>query len=162
MTVRHIPTLMFVLFLVVGVEARADTLIGIRAAQFTINGQLTYTSASGFPGADPKIVGTLLNVRAVQAIFDDANYPEEGSRSHPYHSNTLGDIFWDYPNGPWDPERNVREFLAALPGWRRCGLLAFTVNLQGGGPPDGNYGERVSLQPHNNSGFDPHGNLKPA
>ena len=40
--------------------------------------------------------------------------------------------------------------------------MAFTVNLQGGGPPDGNYGEKITLQPHNNSGFDEHGNLKPA
>jgi hypothetical protein len=32
------------------------------------------------------------------------------------------------------PERNVREFLATLPEWRRLGLLAFTLNLQGGNP----------------------------
>jgi hypothetical protein len=82
-------------------------------------------------------------VRAVQAIFDDANYPRQGS-GQPIPSNTLGDIFWDYPDGPWDPERNLREFLAALPDWRRSGILAFTVNLQGGGPPDGNYGEKRS------------------
>jgi hypothetical protein len=138
------------------------TVVGIRGSQFTINGQISYTSASGFPGADSNLAGTLLNVRAVQAIFDDANYPNQGSRLHPYDSNTLGPIFWDYPGGAWDPERNVREFLAALPDWRRSGLLAFTVNLQGGGPPDGNYGERVSLQPHNNSGFDLEGHLKPA
>jgi hypothetical protein len=140
----------------------AATVVGIRGPHFTINGNLTYTAASGFPSADPHLAGTLLNVRAVQAIFDDENYPKAGSRSQPYHSNTLGDIFWDYPDGPWDPERNVREFLAALPDWRRSGLLAFTVNLQGGGPPDGNYGEKITLQPQNNSGFDPHGNLKPA
>jgi hypothetical protein len=139
-----------------------NTVVGIHGSQFTINGQPTYTPASGFPSANPNLTGTLLNVRAVQAIFDDANYPNQGSRQHPYQSNTLGPIFWDYPDGPWDPERNVREFLAALPDWRRSGLLAFTVNLQGGGPPDGNYGERVYLQPHNNSGFDLQGNLKPA
>jgi hypothetical protein len=138
------------------------TVVGIRGPQFTINGQPTYTAAAGFPAADPNLQGTLLNVRAVQAIFDDAHYPQQGSRAHPYESNTLGPIFWDYPDGPWDPERNVREFLAALPDWRRCGLLAFTVNLQGGGPPDGNYGEKVTLQPHDNSGFDRAGHLKPA
>ena len=142
--------------------AIAQTRVGIHGSQFTINGQPTYMAASGFPSADPNLAGTLLNVRAVQAIFDDANYPKSGSRDHPYPTNTMGSVFWDYPDGPWDPERNVREFIAALPDWRRCGLLAFTVNLQGGGPPDGNYGEKVSLQPHLNSGFDPHGNLKPA
>jgi hypothetical protein len=142
--------------------SRGATVVGIRGPLFTLNGQPTYTAATGFAQADPNIAGTLLNVRAVQAIFDDANYPGMGSRKNPYHSNTLGDVLWDYPDGPWDAERNVREFLAALPDWRRCGLLAFTVNLQGGGPPDGNYGEKVYLQPHNNSGFDPLGNLKPA
>lgn len=140
----------------------AATVIGIHGSQFTINGVPPYTPESGFRAANTNLAGTLLNVRAVQAIFDDANYPNGGSRAHPYQSNTMGAIFWDYPDGPWDPERNVREFLAALPDWRRCGLLAFTVNLQGGGPPDGNYGEKISKQPHWNSGFDPHGNLKPA
>jgi hypothetical protein len=148
--------------LLAGSQAGAQTVVGIRGSQFTLNGNPTYTAQSGFPNGDPNLAGTLLNVRAVQAIFDDANYPNGGSRAHPYHSNTMGDIFWDYPDGQWSAERNVREFLAALPEWRRCGLLAFTVNLQGGGPPDGNYGERVSMQPHYNSAFDPHGNLKPA
>ncbi len=35
---------------------------------------------------------------------------------------------------PLGPERNVREFLEALPEWRKHGVLAFTVNLQGGSP----------------------------
>ena len=142
--------------------AHGQTVVGIHGSQFTINGNPTYTAASGFPSADPNLQGTLLNVRAIQAIFDDANYPNGGSRAHPYTSNTMGQVFWDYPDGPWDAERNLREFLAALPEWRRAGILAFTVNLQGGGPPDGNYGERGTLQPHLNSGFDPQGNLKPA
>lgn len=138
------------------------TVVGTRGTHFTINGNPTYTAAAGFPSANPNLQGTLLNVRAVQGVFDDANYPKQGSRARPYQTNTVGEVSWDYPDGPWDPERNVRELIAALPDWRRCGLLAFTVNLQGGGPPDGNYGEKVSMQPHYNSGFDPHGNLKPA
>jgi hypothetical protein len=136
------------------------TVIGIRGAQFTVNGQATYTANSGFPGADPSIAGTLLNVRAVQAIFDDANYPQQGSKLHPYDSPKVGPIVFDYPDSPFSSERNVAEFLATLPVWRQCGLLAFTVNLQGGGPTDGNFGKR--LQPHLNSGFDPTGNLKPS
>ena len=145
-----------------GAQTAGNTVVGIRGSQFTINGQPSYTPASGFPSANANLAGTLLNVRAVQAIFDDANYPSQGSRLHPYQSNTLGAIFWDYPDGPWDPERNVREFLAALPDWRRYGLLAFTVNLQGGGPNDGNYGENGPTQPHDNSAFDSQGVLKPA
>jgi hypothetical protein len=151
------------LLMLAGLEfAQGQTTVGIHGSQFTINGNPTYTAASGFPSADPNLQGTLLNVRAVQAVFDDANYPNEGSRAHPYASNTMGQVFWDYPDGPWDPERNLREFLAALPDWRRAGILAFTVNLQGGGPPDGNYGQKNALQPQLNSGFDFEGNLKPA
>ncbi|MPY86772.1 MAG: hypothetical protein GEU99_02510 [Luteitalea sp.] len=138
------------------------TVVGIRGSAFLINGEPTYTAASGFPDADPNIAGTLLNVRAVQAIFDDANYPNGGTKSKPYQSNTMGDVFFDYPDGTWDPDRNVQEFVDALSDWRRAGLLAFTVNLQGGGPVDGNYGEDVPMQPHYNSGFDPQGALKPA
>src|SRR5437868_8560516 len=86
--------------------AQLPTTVGMRGWQFTINGHPTYTAAAGFPNADPKLVGTLLNVRAVQAIFDDANYPRRGTRAQPYESNTMGAVSFDYPNGAWDPERN--------------------------------------------------------
>jgi hypothetical protein len=52
----------------------------------------------------------------VQGIFDDLN-PETRSR-------------WAYPDTKlWDPERNTREFLAAMPLWRDHGLLAFTIAI---------------------------------
>ena len=146
--------------------SRGKTAVGMRGSMFTINGELTYTPAAGFPNADTNLIGTLLNVRAVQAVFDDANYPRQGSREHPYPTEVMGPVFWDYPDGRWDPERNTREFIEALPEWRKAGLLAFTVNFQGGGPTDGNYGrvgtQRELTQPHENSGFDAEGNLKPA
>ena len=57
----------------------------------------------------------------VQATFDDLNSVTRGR--------------WAYPDtGAWDPERNTREFLEAMPVWREYGLLAFTLNLQGGNP----------------------------
>jgi hypothetical protein len=139
-----------------------STVVGIRGSQFTINGHPTYTAEAGFPKADANLAGTLLNVRAVQAIFDDANYPRQGSRANPYSSNTMGAVAFDYPDGKWDAERQTAEFVKALPDWRRCGLLAFTVNLQGGGPTDGNYGENGPMQPHDNSAYDSQGELKPA
>jgi hypothetical protein len=146
-----------------GWPARAQsTVVGIRGSQFTINGRPTYTPEAGFPNANANLAGTLLNVRAVQAIFDDANYPRQGSKANPYTSNTMGAVAFDYPDGTWDPERQTDEFVKALPDWRRCGLLAFTVNLQGGGPTDGNYGENGPTQPHANSAFDSQGELKPA
>ncbi len=140
----------------------AQTVVGIRGSRFTINGQPAYSAAQGFPAANPLIQGTLLNVRAVQAIFDDANYPRGGSKAHPYISSVLGPVVFDYPNGSFSAARNTREFLAALPSWRRAGVLAFTVNLQGGGPVDGNFGLHGEPQPQANSGFDSHGNLKAA
>ena len=120
-------------------ESRTE--VSIRGEQFLINGKPTYAGRS-YQGM--KIEGLLMNVRAVQATFDDLN-PETRSR-------------WVYPDtGKWDPERNVREFLAALPEWRRQGLLAFTVNLQGGSPEGYSRG-----QPWENTAIDPDGNLRPA
>src|SRR4051812_25403089 len=77
----------------------ARTEVSIREDQFLINGKATYAGRS-YKGM--KIEGLLMNVRAVQAIFDDAN-PETRTK-------------WAYPDtGKWDPERNVRELIAALP-----------------------------------------------
>jgi hypothetical protein len=77
----------------------------------------------------------------VQGIFDDRN-PETRSR-------------WTYPDGPWDPDRNTREFIAAMPLWTANGLLAFTINLQGGSP------EGYSRsQPWVNSAFETDGTLR--
>src|SRR5512134_570477 len=73
------------------------TVVGISGAKFTINGQPTYSAAHGFPSADPRLEGTLLNVRAVQAIFDDANYPRRGSRANPYPTEVMGPVFFEYP-----------------------------------------------------------------
>jgi hypothetical protein len=95
-----------------------QTRLTIEGDRFFINGRPTYEGRSyrGWP-----IEGLLLNSRMVQATFDDRN-PETRSR-------------WAYPDsGIWDPERNVAEFLAMLPEYRAAGLLAVTLNLQGGSP----------------------------
>ncbi|MDP2999558.1 MAG: hypothetical protein Q8N47_18860 [Bryobacterales bacterium] len=159
---RNLLLALVVLASVAGSGFGQRTVVGTRGSAFTINGRPTYTADAGFPNADPNLIGTLLNVRAVQGIFDDANYPAQGGRSKPYSSNTMGAVAFEYPGGKWDAERNVDEFVQGLEDWRRAGLLAFTVNLQGGGPTDGNYGENVPMQPHHNSGFDSEGNLKSA
>jgi hypothetical protein len=84
-----------------------------------------------------------MNSRMVQGIFDDLN-PETRSK-------------WAYPDtGKWDPERNTREFLAAMPLWRNHGLLSFTINLQGGSPEG--YSKE---QPWHNSAITPEGELRP-
>jgi hypothetical protein len=117
------------------------TEVSIREDKFFINGKPTYPGRS-YKGM--KIEGLLMNVRAVQATFDDLN--------------PITRAKWAYPDtGKWDAERNTREFIAALSEWRRHGVLAFTVNLQGGSPEG--YSRE---QPWENSAIDPEGNLRPA
>ena len=117
-----------------------QTTVGISGTDFTINGQLTYPGRT-FEGR--RIEGLLFNVRAVQATFDDAN--------------PVTCAHWAYPDtGQWDAERNVNEFCAALPTWRDHGILAFTLNLQGGGAI---YAPEV-YDAYDNNAFTPAGELK--
>jgi hypothetical protein len=128
-------------FTVVFASAASKTVVSIEGDQFRINGQPTY---KGRTWQGHKIEGLLLNSRMIQGIYDDAN-PETSKR-------------WAYKDtGKWDADRNTREFLAAMPEWRKHGLLAFSVNLQGGSP------EGYSKdQPWINSAIAPDGSLKPA
>jgi hypothetical protein len=120
-------------------RAKRPTRVGINGDRFLINGRLTY---EGRTWRKHRIEGLLMNARLVQGTFDDLN-PETRSR-------------WAYPDtGRWDPERNTREFLAAMPEWRRHGLLAFTLNLQGGSPQG--YSQE---QPWCNSAFEADGSLR--
>jgi len=118
------------------------TEVSIRGEQFFINGAPTY---KGRVWNNHRIEGLLLNSRMAQGIFDDQN-PQTRR-------------LWNYPDtGIWDPERNTREFLAAMPIWRSYGLLAFTVNLQGGNP----YGyTELDKQALENSAINPDGSLRP-
>ena len=59
------------------------------------------------------------------------------------------------PDGKWDADRNTHEFIAAMPEWRNQGLLAFTLNLQGGSPEGYSHG-----QPWINFAFNPDGSLR--
>ena len=117
------------------------TAVSIQADLFRINGRPTY---AGRKWKGHKIEGLLLNSRMVQGIFDDLN-PETAVR-------------WAYPDTEkWDAERNVREFLAAMPLWKKHGLLAFTVNLQGGSPEGYSKG-----QPWETGAIAPDGTLRAA
>ena len=116
-----------------------QTHVAIRGDEFYINGHPTYEHRAW---NGHKIEGLLLNSRMVQGIFDDRN-PATVQR-------------WAYPDtGKWDAERNTREFLVAMPEWRAHGLLAFTINLQGGSP------EGYSKdQPWHNSAIESDGSLR--
>lgn len=101
-----------------GIDSGAQTEVGIDGDRFLINGRPTY---EGRTWNGQRIEGLLFNSRMVQGVFDDLN---PATRAQ-----------WAYPDtGEWDAERNTREFIAAMPEWRRHGLLAFTLNLQGGSP----------------------------
>ena len=129
-------------FLVAAVAAAGKgTTIEIRGDQFFLNGRPTYEGRSW---KGHRIEGLLTNSRMVQGIFDDANPATVGK--------------WAYPDtGKWDPERNTREFLAAMPEWRRHGVLAFTLNLQGGSPQG--YSKE---QPWDNNAYTAGGAIKDA
>lgn len=118
------------------------TEIYIERDKFFINETPTYP---GVFQRGRKIEGLLFNSRMVQAVFDDAN-PETAKQ-------------WAYPDsGVWDPERNVGDFIAALPEYRRHGLLAVTVGLQGGGSV---YRPEI-YENYINSAYEPDGTFKPA
>ena len=133
-------------------QPRRQTEISIDRHGFLIDGKPTYAGRSytsrpvgpANRGAnDMSVEGLLFNARMVQGIFDDRN-PETRSR-------------WAYPDtGKWDPDRNTREFVAAMPEWRRHGLLSFTINLQGGSPEG-----YSKAQPWDNTAIDPDGGLRP-
>jgi hypothetical protein len=118
-----------------------QTTVAIDGERFLINGRPTY---DGRTWRGHRIEGLLMNSRMVQGIFDDLN-PDTRAQ-------------WAYPDtGTWDPERNTREFIAAMPEWRRRGLLGITLNFQGGSPQG--YSQS---QPWHNSAFDADGSLRPA
>lgn len=104
-----------------------QTAVSIEGSSFKINGFLTYE------GLDQEAHGLLMNVRMVNAVFDDEN-PETR------------------PEG-FDPEANTLAFIDAMDEYGSKGILAFTLNLQGGMP---GYEGAV------NSAFNPDGSLKPA
>jgi len=137
------------LFVIVSPEASAQrqagaparkTTVTIQGDNFLINGQPTL---KGVVWRGHKLEGLLPNSRMVQGVFDDLN-SETRAR-------------WAYPDTKtWDAARNTREFVAAIAEWRRHGLLAITLNLQGGSPEG--YSQS---QPWHNSAFTEDGALRP-
>jgi hypothetical protein len=124
----------------VAADRERATEVSIQGESFFINGKPTY---AGRTWNGKRIEGLLLNARLVQGIFDDLNPATVGR--------------WAYPDTRrWDPDRNTREFLAAMPEWRSSGLLCFTINLQGGSPQG--YSKD---QPWHNSAITSEGTLRP-
>lgn len=143
------PILLAFLVISLSFELRAEerkTEISIKGAKFLINDKPTYQGVSwkNPQGKEVSMEGLLMNARLVQGIFDDLN-PETRDK-------------WAYKDtGKWDPDRNTNDFIEAMESWRQHGLLAFTINLQGGSPEGYSKG-----QPWINSAFDSKGNLREA
>ena len=115
------------------------TAVSISGEKFLINGEPTFKGKfwKGY-----RLEGLLPNSRMVQGIFDDLN---DSTRS-----------LWAYPETKiWDANRNTNDFIKEMYGWRKKGLLAFTINLQGGSPQG-----YSKAQPWENSAIDPDGNLR--
>ena len=103
--------MMFFLFLLtcaVSGDFSPKTEVSIDGADFRINGELTYADLK------PESHGRLMNVRMVNSVFDDEN-PETR------------------PEG-FDPDANTSNFIESMNEYKSKGILAFTVNLQGGLP----------------------------
>ncbi|KJF45315.1 hypothetical protein [Draconibacterium sediminis] len=98
-------------------ESGKNTKVEIQGEKFLINGKPTF---EGRIWNGVSVEGLLPNSRMVQGIFDDLN-PETVTR-------------WNYPDGKWSAKRNNDEFVAAMSDWHNYGLLAFTINMQGGSP----------------------------
>lgn len=109
--------------------SQPKTVVTIKGENFFINGEITL---KGRALEGVSLEGLLPNSRMVQGIFDDLN-----PATRP---------LWKYPDsGVWDADRNTDEFVAAMPDWRRHGLLAFTLNIQGGSPTG--YGNKGWINP---------------
>jgi hypothetical protein len=124
----------------IGNAQKQKTIVGIHGENFYINDRITLKGKS-FQGMN--LEGLLPNSRMVQGTFDDLN-PDTRH-------------LWKYPDtGKWDADRNTAEFIKAMPLWKAHGLLAITLNFQGGSPQG--YSKD---QPWNNTGFNADGSLNP-
>lgn len=130
-------TLSLVIFNAMGQTKQTE--ISIKGEDFYINGKVTL---KGKKYKGMRLEGLLPNSRMVQGIFDD------------YNSQTQ--LLWRYADSKkWDADRNTNEFMAAMTEWKNHGLLAFTLNLQGGSP----FGYSANKQVWLNSAFQVDGTL---
>lgn len=116
-----------------------STAVSIQGNVFHINDKPTYPGRF-YKGS--KVEGQLFTSRMVNCIINDQNPETRG--------------MWAYADGPWDPERNTREFIAMLPVYRSHGLTSIAFNIQGGSPMG--YGWH---QPWHTSGYTRDGRLLP-
>ncbi len=83
-------------------SAHAETTVSVEGTRWLINGQLTNRGSA--------CEGLLMNVRMVNATFEDRTKPE------------------------FDADQNTDRFVAKIPEYAGQGVNAFTLCLQGGMP----------------------------
>jgi hypothetical protein len=96
------PSLFILGAALVGGEAPPQTDVALHEGRWIVNGRPTN------PGSAAE--GLLMNVRMVNAVFEDRNRPD------------------------FDPEANTDRFIARLPEYAAQGVNAFTICMQGGMP----------------------------
>lgn len=105
------------------------TVLNIDGERFLLDGQPTYRGRAD-------VEGMLYNIRTVNATFDDTlgrcdYFDDDGSHAENRHAGY----------GPWmtpaSAEANTDRFIAALPQYRRHGILAIDLCMQGGHPLQG-------------------------
>ena len=135
-------TIILSVLILPGSAQQRKTTVTIKGEDFYINDVVTLTGKR-YNGM--RLEGLLPNSRMVQGIFDD------------YNPDTKN--LWLYGDTKkWDADRNTDEFVAAMAEWKEHGLLAFTLNLQGGSP----YGYSSRKQTWINSAFARDGSLDKA
>jgi hypothetical protein len=89
----------------------APTVVSIDGERWQVNGRVTY------PGTAAE--GLLMNVRMVNAVFEDDRPPTSWPSALP---------------ASFDPDANTAAFVARIPDYVASGVICFVVNLQGGLP----------------------------
>jgi hypothetical protein len=112
------------------------TNLTLQDTDFFINDMPVYADIEG---SDSRVHGLLMNARFIQGIFDDKAAPQRFAR---------------FGRDRWDPERQTDDLIAALPEWYACGLRAFTVGLQGGGPVATTPNDTIDNNPFGRDGSD--------
>ena len=103
----HIVVVALTLAMAAGVPVEAGrTRVSIVDGVWHLNGRVTYPRTAA--------EGLLMNVRMVNAVFEDAN---DATRA-----------------AGFDPDANTRAFIRRVPEYVAQGVRAFTINLQGGDP----------------------------
>ena len=103
----------------------ATTKLSIEGEKVLINGEPTYKGTS--------VEGLLLNVRTVNATFDDTLgevdwWDDDGSHEE---NARAGYGKWSSPDSA---PANTKRFIAVLPEYKAHGILAVNLNFQGGHP----------------------------